>query len=105
MSSTHQNTDTSSPNRKPSQGPGPSLPTGAHSTNNGNYDLQKGGPKHSKSNKMKRQRNMQQMKEHSKNPLDKIDEEETGNQPGKEFRVSIIKMIQNLGNKMKSILL
>ena len=48
---------------------------------------------------------MQQMKEHSKNPLDKIDEEETGNQPGKEFRVSIIKMIQNLGNKMKSILL
>ena len=58
-----------------------------------------------KLNKMKRQRNMQQMKEHSKNPLDKIDEEETGNQPGKEFRVSIIKMIQNLGNKMKSILL
>ena len=48
---------------------------------------------------------MQQMKEHSKNPLDKIDEEETGNRPGKEFRVSIIKMIQNLGNKMKSILL
>ena len=56
----------------------------------------------SKSNKMKRQRNMPQMKEHTKNPLDKMNDEETGNQPEKEFRVLIIKMIQNLGNKMKA---
>ena len=44
---------------------------------------------------------MLQTKEHSKNPLDKINAKETGNRPEKEFRVLIIKMIQNLGNKMK----
>ena len=32
--------------------------------------LQKEAPKHSKLNKMKRQRSMQQMKEHGKNPQD-----------------------------------
>ena len=97
----HKKTGTSSPNRKPSQGTGPSLPTGAHSTTNGNCDLQKGEPRHSKSNKMKRQRNMQQTKEHRKNPLHKINEEEIGNQPEKESRELIIKMIQNLGNKKR----
>ena len=45
---------------------------------------------------------MPQMKEHTKNPLDKMNDEETGNWPEKEFRVLIIKMIQNLGNKMKA---
>ena len=44
---------------------------------------------------------MPHTKEHSKNPLDKMNEEEIGNRPEKEFRVLIIKMIQNLGNKMK----
>ena len=42
---------------------------------------------------MKRQRNMQQMKELGKNPLDQINEE-IGSLPEKEFRVILIKMIQ-----------
>ena len=46
---------------------------------------------------------MQQMKEQSKNPPDQTNEEETGNLPEKEFRVMIVKMIQNLGNTMEKI--
>ena len=44
------------------------------------------------------------MKEQGKkNPLDQTNEEETGSLPEKEFRVMIVKMIQNLGNKMGKI--
>ena len=50
---------------------------------------------------MKRQRNMQ-MKEHGKNPQDQINEEKMGSLPEKEFRVMIVKMIQNLRNKMEA---
>ena len=39
------------------------------------------------------------MKEQGKNLQDQINEEEIDNLPGKEFRVVIVKMIQNLGNK------
>ena len=40
---------------------------------------------------------MLQTKEKGKNPQDQINEEETGNMfPEKEFRVMIVKMIQNL---------
>ena len=46
---------------------------------------------------------MQQMKEQSKNPQDQINEEEIGSLPGKEFRVMIVNMIQNLGNRMEKI--
>ena len=49
---------------------------------------------------MKRQRNTQQVKEHEKCPPSQTKEEETGNLPEKEFRI-IIKMIQNLENKME----
>ena len=52
---------------------------------------------------MRRQRDMQQMKEQSKNPPDKTNEEEIGSLPEKEFRVMIVKMIQNLGNRMEKI--
>ena len=52
---------------------------------------------------MGRQRNMQQMKEHGKNPPDQTNEEEIGSLPEKEFRVMIVKMIQNLGNRMDKI--
>ena len=44
---------------------------------------------------------MQQMKEQSKNPPDQTNEEEIGSLPEKEFRVMIIKMIQNRGNRME----
>ena len=59
--------------------------------------------KHSKLSKMRRQRNMQQMKEQSKNPLDQTNEGEIGSLPKKEFRVMIVNMIQNLGNRMEKI--
>ena len=43
------------------------------------------------------------MKEQGKNPLDQTNEEEIGSLPEKEFKVMIVKMIQNLGNKMKKV--
>ena len=49
---------------------------------------------------MKRQRNIQQVKEHDKCPPNQTKEEEIGNLPEKEFRKMIVKMIQNLENKM-----
>ena len=49
---------------------------------------------------MRWQKNMSQMKEHGKNLQDQINEEEIGNLPDKEFRVTIVKMIQNLGNRL-----
>ena len=43
------------------------------------------------------------MKEQSKNQLDRTDEGEIGSLPEKEFTVMIVKMIQNLGNRMEKI--
>ena len=63
--------------------------------------IQKGHPKHSNLNKMKRQRNTQQVKKHDKNLPNLTKEEEIGNLPEKEFRIMMIKMIQNLENKME----
>ena len=42
------------------------------------------------------------MKEQGKNLQDQINEEEIGNLPEKEFRIMIVKMIQNLGNRMEA---
>ena len=50
---------------------------------------------------MKRQRNTQKVKEHEKCPPSQTKEEEIGNLPEKEFRIMIIKTIQNLENKME----
>ena len=50
---------------------------------------------------MKRQRNIQQVKEHDKCPSNETKEEEIGSLPEKEFRIRIVKMIQNLENKME----
>ena len=52
---------------------------------------------------MGRQRNIQQMKEQGKNPPDLPNEEEICSLPEKEFRMMIVKMIQNLGNTMEKI--
>ena len=43
------------------------------------------------------------MKEQGKNPADQTSEEEIGSLPVKEFRVMIVKMIQNLRNRMEKI--
>ena len=59
-------------------------------------------PKHSNINKMKRQKNTQHVKEQVKCPPKQTKEEEIGNLPDKEFQIMIVKMIQNLENKMDS---
>ena len=46
---------------------------------------------------------MQQIKEQGKSPSDQTNEEEIGNLPKNEFRVMIVKMIQNRGNRMEKI--
>ena len=46
---------------------------------------------------------MQQMKEQGKNPPEQTNEEEIDSLPQKEFRVIIVKMIQNLGYIMEKI--
>ena len=43
------------------------------------------------------------MKEQSKNPPDQTNEEDIGSLPQKEFRIMIVKMMQNLGNRMEKI--
>ena len=43
------------------------------------------------------------MKEQGKNQLDQTNEEEIGSLSEKEFRIMIVKMIPNLGNRMEKI--
>ena len=43
------------------------------------------------------------MKYQGKNPTDQTNEEEIGSLPEKEFRVMIVRMIQNMGNRMEKI--
>ena len=50
---------------------------------------------------MERQRNIQQVKEHDKCPPNQTKEKEMGNLPDKEFQIMIVKMIQNLENKLE----
>ena len=50
---------------------------------------------------MKRQRNTHQVKEQSKCPPTQTKEEEIGNLPDKAFRIMVVKMIQNLENKLE----
>ena len=52
---------------------------------------------------MKRQRNTTQMKEQTRNTKAYINEEGIGKLPEKEFRIMIVKMIENLENKMKKM--
>ena len=49
---------------------------------------------------MKRQRNIQQVKEHDKSKPNQI-KKDVGSLPEKDFRIMIVKMIQNLENKME----
>ena len=65
--------------------------------------LHKGDPKQSKLSKMRRQRNTQHIKEQGKNPPEQTNEGEIGSLLEKEFRVMLVKMIQNLGKRMEKI--
>ena len=58
--------------------------------------MDKGDFKHNKLNKiMKRQRNTVQITEQPRNTQVQINEEEIGKLPEKEFRIMIVKIIQN----------
>ena len=50
---------------------------------------------------MKRQKNIQQVKEHDKCLPNQTKGKETGSLPEKEFRIMIVQMIQNLETKME----
>ena len=79
-------------------------PTGRNLHNKGEpqtSSIQKGHMKHCNLNKMKRQRNTQQVKEHDKCPPNQTKVEEIGSLPEKELRIMMVKMIQNLENKME----
>ena len=52
---------------------------------------------------MKRHRNTTQMKEQTRNTDVQINEEEIGKLPEKELRIMIVKMIQNLENRMEKM--
>ena len=64
--------------------------------------IRKGHPKPGNISKMIKQRNTQQAKEEDECPPNQTKEEEIGNLPDKEFQIMIVKMIQNLENKMES---
>ena len=90
--------------RKPRQAIRPTPPTARNLHNKKELQtarIRKGHTKHSNINKMKRQKNTQQVKEEDKCPPNQTKEEEIGNLPEKEFQIMIVKMIQNLENKME----
>ena len=104
-SSTHQNTNTSFPNQETLTATCPTPPTVRNLHNKEEPQtatIQKGHPKHSNINKMKRQRNTQQVKKQGKCPPNQTNQEEIVNLPDKEFRIMIVKMIQNLETKIES---
>ena len=53
-------------------------------------------------NRMKKQKVMSQMKGQDKTPEKQLNEVERGNFPEKEFRIMIVKMIQNLRERMEA---
>ena len=50
---------------------------------------------------MRRLRNTRQIKEQGKNPTDQTNEGEINSLPEEEFRIMLVKIIQNLGNRME----
>ena len=82
--------------RKPWQATHPTPLTGRNLQNKEELQtssIQKGHPKHSNLNNMKRQRSIQQVKWHDKWQPNQTKEEEIGRLPEKEFRIMIVKMI------------
>ena len=52
---------------------------------------------------MKRQNVISQMKRQDKTPEKQLNEVDIGNLPEKEFRIMIVRMIQDLGKRMKKM--
>ena len=102
-SPTHQNTNASFPNQETLTRNSSTPSTGRNLHNKEEpqtSSIQKGHPKHSNINKMERQRNIQQVKEHDKSPPNQ-NKEEIGSLPEKEFKIMIVKMSPNLENKIE----
>ena len=57
---------------------------------------------HRRINKVKRQRAIYQVKEQDKTPEKQLNEVDIGNLPEKEFRIMIVKMIQDLRKRMEA---
>ena len=51
---------------------------------------------------MKRQRNLTQINEQEKNPKNQLSDLQISNLHEKDFRLMIVKMIQDLGNKLQA---
>jgi len=101
-SSTHQNTDTSFQETLTSHLSNPTTARNLHNKEEPqSARIRKGDHKHSNINKLKRQRNTQEGKEQDKCPPNQTNEEEITNLPDKEFQIMIVKMIQNLENKIE----
>ena len=86
--STHQNTDTSFPHQETLTSHMSNPPTARNLHNKEEPQtarIRRGHPKHSNVNKMKRQRNPQQVKEKDKCPPNQTKEEEIGNLLDKEM--------------------
>ena len=95
-SSTHQNTDAGFPNQETLTSHLSSHTQGRNIHNKEKpqtSSIQQGHSKHSNLHKMKRQRNIEQVKEHDKSPPNQTKEEEIGRLPEREFRIMIVKMI------------
>ena len=60
-------------------------------------------PQPQKVTKMKRNGIMSQMKEQDKSPEKQLNKVEIGNLPEKEFRIMILKMIQDLETRMEKM--
>ena len=87
-----------SPIRKPAIRPSINLPTeGRHKKGHNPIACKKETTQ--KARKMKRQRNISQMKEQDKTPEKQLSEVEISNLHEKHFGVMIVKMIQDLGKK------
>ena len=96
-SSNHQSTDTSFPNQETLTR---HMYTTTHSKKTPQLrelhklpEYRKVTPKLSNINKMKRQRNIQKVKEQDKCPPNQTKEEEIGNLPDKEFQIMTVKKI------------
>ena len=100
---THQNTDTSFPNQETLTSH-PSNPTHSeeHPQKRGttNFQNTERPPQTQQSKQDKKAEKYSAGKEQGKCPPNQTKEEEIGNLPDKEFQIMIVKMIQNLENKL-----
>ena len=101
--STHQNTDTSSPNQETLKPLIQPHPQGGTSSIKRNHKLPayRKAPKTQQPKQDEKAEKYSAGKEYDKSPPNQTKEEEIGSLTEKEFRIMIVKMIQNFENKME----